>query len=191
MTSPGKSRLRTAALSLATATIGAMALSTAALADDNYIWVRQSLPPFGAVSALDFPEHPLCRITLNEPGHPDDGTLWLGWYDGTDCRVENIPSEAQRELDFLMPAPGHLPYWVPLPAENLTAAPAEALVGGQRDGEDLVICSQDGVTGSLHWGTDPSGESADITRCAATPPWEEDTPGRIYIVTDIIVPIPE
>lgn len=191
MTLPGKPRLRTAALSLATAALAGLAFSAAAQAEDDYIWVSQSLPPLGAVAALDFPEHPLCRITLDQPGHPDNGTVWLGWFDGTDCVVENVPSEAQREREFLMPTPGHFPYWIPLPAESLTTAQPEALVGGQRDGEDLVICSQDGATGSIHWGTDPAGETPDITRCAATPPWEEPGAAPIYILTDIIIPIPE
>ncbi|WP_417482070.1 hypothetical protein [Maricaulis sp.] len=191
MTLSGKSRLCTAALSLATSALASMTFSAAAQAEDTYIWVSQSLPPLKAVAALDFPEHPLCRITLDQPGHPDHDTVWLGWFDGTDCVVENVPSAAQREREFLVPAPGHLPYWIPLLAESLTAVPSEALVGGQRDGEDLVICSQDGATGSIDWGRDAAGETPGITRCAAAPPWQEEAAGPIYILTDIIIPIPD
>ncbi|WP_417495850.1 hypothetical protein [Maricaulis sp.] len=188
---PTPPRLRTAALSLATAAFAGITLSAAAQAEDSYIWISQSLPPLGTVGALDFPEHPLCRITLDQPGHPDHDTQWLGWFDGTDCRVETVSTEAHSEREFLMPAPGHFPYWIPLPAGDLTTAPPEALLGGRRHGEDLVICSQDGVTGSIRWATASAGGTADLTRCAATPPWEEETAGQIYVLTDIIIPVSE
>lgn len=189
---PGPSRLRTIALSLATAALGACALSAAAQAQDEYIWVRQSTPPADAVTPPGRTDRALCRATDDRVNQASRGSQWLGWFDGTNCQAwysgpEVFPA-ASTQLEFLVPTPGHTTHWIDMGARPMHARNSDALSGGysayQR--QDLHICSSGGSTGYMSWGVGGGGEYSD---CETHAP---DGPGGyppIYKLVGTIVSI--
>ncbi|WP_339748351.1 hypothetical protein [uncultured Maricaulis sp.] len=190
---PGPSRLRTIALSLATAALGATALSAAAQAQDEYIWVRQSTAPADAVTPQGRTDRALCRATDNQVNSGSRGSYFLGWFDGTNClsessgNVESFPAASTR-IEFLVPTPGHSTHWVEMGGRARPDWHTDALSGGYSEygHRELHICSVGGGTGSMRWGM---GGGAGYSYCAAVAPEHPGGNPPIYKLVGTIVSI--
>jgi hypothetical protein len=165
-----RSRLRTFAMSLATAVLGATALSAAAQANDSYTWVRQSTPPANAVTPPGRTDRALCRATDNRTDRASNGSYWLGWFDGTNCQVWYAHSEvfpaASTQLEFLVPAPGRTTHWIDMGPHPQQDYHRDALSGGYSDYQQRVldICSSGGGIGFMIW------EYGGYSHCETNPP---------------------
>lgn len=150
-------RLGARARPLAAMALGAATFSAPAGAQEVYIWVRQDTPPVDYVHAVGAPQRPLCRVTDSQTNSASNGSLWIGWFDGTQCVVwysGPVHSAQTTDLQFLVPTPGHTTRWV----EMTTTSPTErvdgdALVGGHSSymRRDMHICSEGGSTGYMFW----------------------------------------
>lgn len=189
---PGKSRLRTLALSLAAAALGACALSAAAQAQDEYIWVRQSTPPADAVTPQGRTDRALCRATDNRVNMASRGSYWIGWFDGTNCLAGSSGSEvfpaASTQLEFLVPTPGHSTHWVEMPGRARPDWNTDALSAGYSEygHRELNICSVGGGTGFMFWGM---GGGAGYSYCATLAPEHPGGNPPIYKLVGTIVSI--
>lgn len=189
---PGPSRLRAIALSLATAALGACALSAAAQAQDEYIWVRQSTAPADAVTPQGRTDRALCRATDNRVNQASRGSYFLGWFDGTNCLADDSGREvfpaASTRIEFLVPTPGHSTHWIEMGGRARPDWHTDALSGGYSayGDRELHLCSVAGGTGSMRWGM---GGGAGYSYCDAFTP---DHPGGnqpIYKLVGTIVSI--
>jgi len=157
------SRLGTGALSLAAMAAGSVAFSAPVEAQEVYIWVRQSTPPVDVVRGEGTNGYPLCRFRKNQLNHANNGSWQLGWFDDTRCIATSsgsVEGGEMRELQFLVPTPGHTTRWVQMVPGLYSHYDTDALVGAFSDyeGRNLQICSEAGTTGHIVWGTGGGGE---------------------------------
>lgn len=186
--------LRSAALMMPLAALGALCFGSAAQAQEVYIWVRQDTPPTDYVHAVGAPQRPLCRVTDSQTNFAGYGTLWIGWFDGTRCNAwysGSVEGAQTTDLQFLVPTPGHTTRWVEMngtsPYQRLDG---DALVGGHSTymDRDMHICSEAGATGYIIWAEVGGGERGS---CSVVSP---DHPGGyppIYKLVGSIVSIYE